>query len=111
MNICPKKEKRNIYNIFKEYSCYECKYRTRDEIIKIGYKTIHIYYLSKCDINYYKGLDIRRSKILFKDIILDSFNKDSNNIFLWLDNEDDFSNYFDLFNALIIADYNIHIII
>ena len=69
---CLKKTKRSFDDLFKEYDCRKCSNYLSDEVIKIGYNDIHIYYLENgCK---YKKRDItynKKSKLIFKDIVKD----------------------------------------
>ena len=108
---CEKKISRTVFDIFKEYSCKGCKYNVFIDEIKIGYKSIYVYYRGSCKMKYEKSLMIKRTKLLFKDIIVDSFNRNSNNIFLWLNVNDDLSKYYDDLEGFMSCGYNIHIIV
>lgn len=47
-NDCQKSEKRNLFHLFKIYTCDKCSKYQNDEIICIGYKQICIFYLTNC---------------------------------------------------------------
>ncbi len=111
---CKKRERRDIFNIFSDLSCKDCKYLMSDEEIKIGLKSIHIYYL--LNICKYIRMDVcystPKSRLIFKDIYVDYLSKpDSRNIFMWLDSYDTFYKYYDVFSLLLDDDYEIYIII
>ena len=110
---CLKKTKRGFDNLFKEFDCKKCSNYLNDEIIKIGYKNINIYYLEN-ECKFKKGSIIynKKSKLIFKDIYIDQvINNNYHNIFLWLDSKDTLNNYYDDFNGLMEDGYNIYIII
>ena len=90
---CKKKEVRNLFNLLEEFKCDNCPNFLQDEIIKIGYQTIKIYYLCNMCINDYKTylFASKKAKLIFKDIIE---NTDKDIIFLWVSKKDDFHNYY-----------------
>ena len=108
---CEKKRIRTIFDMFKEYTCEGCKFNTYIDRIKIGRSLINIYYRGSCKLKYEKSIMIKRTKLLFKDITMDSLNKRSNNIFLWFDINDNLSNYYEDLEGFINSGYNIHIIV
>ena len=110
---CIKKERRSFENIFKEYDCKDCIHYLNDEEIKIGYKSIHIFYLQNgCKYNKKEIIYNKKSKLIFKDIYIDMYiNKNDNNIFLWLDSKDSLNRYYEEFNYFLNNNYNIYIII
>lgn len=112
MFYCAKKEKRTLFDLFKIYTCDNCKYLLEDENIKIGYNNIRIYYLENvCRLEeekfYYKNT--KRIKLIFKDIMISKLLSDKN-IVLWLDRDDDLSSYYIEFDYYLNKDYKIIII-
>ena len=110
---CVKKEKRNLDNLLKNFECSNCPYFLNDEEIKIGNKSIKIYYLiNECIYNKKEIIYNKKSRLIFKDIYIDQvINKNDKNIFLWLDKKDTFYRYYNIFNHLLNEGYNLFIII
>lgn len=113
MHYCKKKERRSLINLFKVFDCDNCKYLLEDEIIKIGYQIIQVYYLKQMCIFDNKDIfykDSERIRIIFKEIIFSVIKKEKN-IFLWLEVDDDLSRYYDEMEYFLNNGYNIIIII
>ena len=92
------KEKRSLFNLFKVYSCEQCKYNYEDETINIGGNIVNLYYLKhNCffDIldDYYIANN-KNLKVFLKDMIKISNNinqnyiNHSNDIVVWIRRED-----------------------
>jgi len=108
---CNRKERRTVFELFKEYTCEDCKEHVSEECIKIGTNEIKIYYMGSCMKNYNRSVRIRKAKLLFKDIIIDSMNPNSKNLFLWLNPYDDLSKYYTDFEGMMNCGYHIYIIV
>ncbi|MBO7078531.1 MAG: hypothetical protein J6W64_01815 [Bacilli bacterium] len=110
---CIKKSKRGIDNLFINFDCKKCPNYLNDEVIKIGNKSIYIYYLeNRCKYNKSSIIYNKKSKLIFKDIYIDQvINQNYKNIFLWLDKKDTLNRYYDYFNSLMEDGYHIYIII
>lgn len=112
--ICKKYKRRDILNLFKEYSCNNCSMFLSDEVIIIGKNSLKIFYLiNECSFNKHDYIDSsKRVNIIFKDIYIDNnYYPRSNNIFLWLDKYDDFHNYYLELKFFLNNNYNLYIII
>jgi len=111
---CNKRNRRGLNTIFEYYDCDNCKYHLEDESIVIGNDEIRIYYMSNdCILDKDKKfINNAKGRVLIKDIISDGIkNKDSKNIFLWLDRRDDLHLYYDIFTYFIDNNYHIFIVI
>lgn len=110
---CEKKEKRSLIDLFKVYDCLACKYYLDDEVIKIGYNYIKVYYLKKdCLMEKERFIygKSNRVNLIFKDICINQLFS-YNNIVLWMNRDDDFRNYYSDFSGFLNKGYNIIIII
>lgn len=93
-------------------NCDNCNKYLEDEVIKIGLDEIKIYYLINTCM-YYSTKIINanhKARLLFKDMIIDSYDEYSTNIFLFLDKNDNFEMYYDDFERLINNKFHIYII-
>ena len=110
---CVKRKRREIDDLLNLIDCGNCKYFLNDEEIKIGNKSIKIFYLiNECIYNKKEIIYNKKSRLIFKDIYIDQkINRNDNNIFLWLDKRDTFNKYYDIFNCYLNEGYNIYIII
>ena len=111
---CVKRNRRTFLNFFEVYDCFNCPNYLEDEVIKIGLKSIKIYYLvNGCKFNNYNVIgNNSKTKILFKDIYIDLIkNPRGKNIFLWLNKNDNLSNYYSDINFLLNNELNVYIII
>jgi len=83
------KEKRNLFDLLKVFTCEKCKYFFTDESYLIGGDNINIYYLDhncldeKLD-DYYIANNMKL-KIFIKDII-----HNKNDIIIWLTREENY---------------------
>lgn len=66
-------KKRTIFDFFELFDCSSCSYFKVDEEISIGYNSIYLYYLKKCDgIEYdidFLFLTANKVKLFLKDAI------------------------------------------
>ncbi len=74
---CLKKEKRTFIDLFKYYDCSSCNEKKEDEIIKIGFETLNIFYINSCQ----NFKSFQKFKLLLKDFIL----YDKVFIYMWLE--------------------------
>lgn len=96
------KEKRNLFDLFKVFTCNECEYFFSDEEIPVGGNIVNIYYLNhNClreELDDFYIANNKSLKIFLKDIIydtykinnLESINSDLNqkSIYIWLTREE-----------------------
>ena len=110
---CVKRKRREIDDLLNLIDCGNCKYFLNDEEIKIGNKSIKIFYLiNECIYNKKEIIYNKKSRLIFKDIYIDQTIKgNDHNIFLWLDKNDKLNRYYDIFNYFLNNNYNIFIII
>ena len=106
---CIKKERRNIFSLFKVYLCDTCEYKQNDEFFVIGTNAFYIYCINGCDkteINDDLIIISGKLKLLLRDFCLHY----QNNILLWMDSLDPLEYYESSFEILSEMRMNIHII-
>lgn len=86
--IPPCKKSRTFFDLFKIYSCDECKLLFEDDYYNIGETNVNIYYIERCILSNNEYIDnvmeSTKLKLLLKDAILNN----DNNIIVWLDKFD-----------------------
>lgn len=104
---CRKKESRTLLSLLENYKCEGCIYYLENEIIKIGYHTLYLYYPYKCKIE-----KISCNEIFFNvklaSFLLDYIRKKEDDLLIWI-SEEKLEDYFVILEDLL--DYfDIHII-
>ena len=100
--IPPCKEKRTFFNLFKIFSCKNCKFYDVNEYYVVGELNFNIYRLNnlceyyKINIDYQGIMFSNKLKLLLKDSIISN----NENIIVWLDNFDYSINEELMFNLL-----------
>lgn len=106
---CRRNEKRNLFCLFKVYTCVGCNRFKTDEVIIIGNKKILIFPLTNCSL-----IEIADEYIFFskrlKKLLLSFVMYQENTILLWVDEINYIENYELIFESFIDLDYDIFII-
>ena len=108
-HYCQKNEKRNLFCLFKTYTCDGCNRFKGDEEIYIGNQKILIFTLTNCSL-----IEVNDDFILFsqklKKLLLSFCLYQKNTILLWLDEMKIMEDYELIFDEFMNLNYDIFII-
>ncbi|MBQ6817413.1 MAG: hypothetical protein IJO27_03185 [Bacilli bacterium] len=85
-NNIPCQSRRTFFDLFKLYSCENCKLLVEEEYYNIGDINVNIYYIERCILNKDNNevIESKKLNLFLKDAIFHSYN----NVIVWLEKFD-----------------------
>lgn len=108
-NYCCKREKRNLFCLFKTYLCLGCLNNKEDENIVIGRQILKIYPITSCKLIDDDNIYLFNQRL--KKLLLSFTIYQNEAILLWLDKCDRMEDYAFIFEAFMDLNLDIFIII